>query len=362
MSITFQVQDTLPKIDVLLTTPKANELGNTIEIGRQTMELVSVRTFQVDSSRMDLAKRPVPVIKTIPYIPQNDTILHPSYNVFDNSFYFPLAESRFDDFSIVPLEPELIGLFTSKNQVESSDNSISIEMKAPVIEKPVLAQKTNVRKGFESTDWMLGVIIFSLILFGWIRVGFGRFVQLAIQASYNFFTARRIKEESNVMRSRVFHFMNLLFFINLGLFLSQWVDFQNIALFELNGFLLFILIFMVILLFYSLKGLVLTFLDFLFLSKGAFTYYNSTVFIYNRMVGLLLLPLISVLPFVDISITPWLFYLGFLIIALLYFFRISRGIQIGSKIRLSIFYLILYLCALEILPLLIIYKLVEPYV
>jgi hypothetical protein len=103
-------------------------------------------------------------------------------------------------------------------------------------------------------------------------------------------------------------------------------------------------------------------LDFFFLTKGAFSYYNSTVFIYNRMVGLVLLPIISVVPFINTQFAPWLLYAGIVALIALYFFRIFRGIQIGIKNRLSIFYLILYLCALEILPLLVLYKLVETYV
>jgi hypothetical protein len=355
--IDIQVQDTITKKDILLPTPQTNQLGNTLDIGRQKMALGSVRTFTVDSSRLTTPKKVIPVIKTIPFVPETDTIIHPGYNVFSDNFLWPQSPGTFDQLHISPIEPAWALQFKT-----SKEPGLIAETKMPVNERINISSQPSKSKGFESTDWMLGVIIFSLILVSWLRVGFNRFVQLAVQASYNFFAARRIKEESNVMRSRVFHFMNFLFFVNLALFLSQIIDYQNISILNLKGILLFFVMLGVVISIYSIKGLFLSMLDFFFLTKGAFSYYNSTVFIYNRMVGLVLLPIISVVPFINTQFAPWLLYAGIVALIALYFFRIFRGIQIGIKNRLSIFYLILYLCALEILPLLVLYKLVETYV
>ena len=79
------------------------------------------------------------------------------------------------------------------------------------------------------------------------------------------------------------------------------------------------------------------------------------------MIGIVLLPIISILPYVPDSIAPWVFYAGFFVIILLYILRIFRGLQISFKNRLSIFYLILYLCALEIMPTLILFKVIVNY-
>lgn len=361
-SIAIQVQDTTKQNEILLTKPKLNELGNTLDVGLRKMELGSVRTFQVDSSRLQAPKKVIPVVKTIPFVPQNDSVAQPVYNVFDDNFLFDPSSSFFDGLALTPLEPSLAKDYKITNIDHSINSELVTEVKKPVIDQLTITKKATQRKGFESTDWMLGIIIFSLIVFGWLRVGFGRFVQLAVQASYNFFAARRIKDEANVMRSRVFHFMNLLFFINLALFLAQWIDYQNIYILNLKGIALFGALLLTVILVYSIKGLFLSLLDFFFLTKGAFAYYNATVFIYNRMVGLVLLPIVSVLPFINSHVTPWLLYAGFVVVILLYFFRILRGLLIGFKNRLSIFYLILYLCALEILPLLVLYKMVETYV
>jgi hypothetical protein len=205
---------------------------------------------------------------------------------------------------------------------------------------------------------MLGIIIFSLVLFGWLRVGYNRFFHAVVQASYNYFAARRMFEEANVTRSRVFYFMNLLFFVNISLFLAQYFEFHHISIFTLDGILLFLICMGAIMVLYSVKSFVLYTLDFLFLTRGGFSSYVFIVFLYNKMVGFALLPIVAVLPYVPLNVTPWLFLTGGTIVIVLYFFRVFKGMQLCFKNRLSIFYLFLYLCALEILPVLLLIKIV----
>lgn len=358
----IQSQDTLPAKGLLITTPSLSPQENKLDIGRKTMELGSVRTFTVDSTRMEKPKVALPVIKTIAYIPEKDSIVHPVYNVLDDNFVLPGDADFFAGLSIQPFEPELAPVIITRQKSEIASGAVQVTVQEPTKTQKPLRVQNNTGTYFESTDWMLGLIIFVLILFGWLRVGFGRFVQLAVQAAFNFYTAKRVREESNILRSRIFHFMNLLFFISLALFVTQWFDYQNWDLWGLNGILLFLAFFGFVIVVYSLRAALMAVIDFLFLAKGDFMYYTNTIFIYNRMIGLLLLPLIAVIPFIDPQVTPWLFYAGLIVIVFFYIFRIFRGLNFGIKNRLSIFYLILYLCALEILPLLVLYKLFETYV
>ena len=142
---------------------------------------------------------------------------------------------------------------------------------------------------------------------------------------------------------------------------TQFLEYQNFNFYELHGFVLFILIFISILILYSAKYVLFYLLDFIFLGQKIFFSYIFTVFLYNKMTGIILLPIISLLPYTPNSITTWLFYSGAVIIIILYILRLFRGLQIAFKNRLSIFYLILYLCALEILPTLILFKVISSY-
>jgi hypothetical protein len=358
----IQSQDTLPTKGLLINTPTILPQENKLDIGRKTMELGSVRTFTVDSSRIEKPKVVIPIVKTVPYIPEKDSIVHPVYNVLDDNFVLPGDSDFFASLSIQPFEPELAPVLFTKKKAEKVTENSQIEIREQVKQKKPIRTANKSGTFFESTDWMLGLIILVLVIFGWLRVGFGRYVQLAVQAAFNFYTAKRVREESNILRSRIFHIMNVLFFINLALFVTQWFDYQNWELLGLKGIFLFLSVLAFVIVVYSLRGAIMAVIDFLFMAKGSFMYYTATIFIYNRMIGLLLLPLIAVIPFIDPQVTPWLFYAGFLVIVFFYIFRLFRGLNFGIKNRLSIFYLILYLCALEILPLLVLYKLFETYV
>ncbi|MGE4287504.1 MAG: DUF4271 domain-containing protein [Salinivirgaceae bacterium] len=358
----IQSQDTLPAKGLLINTPVVLPQENKLDVGRKKMELGSVRTFTVDSTRIEKPKVVIPITKTIPFVPGNDSIAHPVYNVLDDNFVLPGNADFFSSLSIQPFEPELAPVLITKQKIEKVAEKSLVEVREQVKQKKPIQVASKSGTFFESTDWMLGLIILVLVIFGWLRVGFGRYVQLAVQTAFNFYSAKRVREESNVLRSRIFHIMNVLFFINLALFVTQWFDYQNWEMLGLRGIFLFMAVLAFVIVVYSLRGAFMAVIDFLFLAKGSFIYYTTTIFIYNRMIGLLLLPLIAIIPFIDPQVTPWLFYAGFLVVVFFYVFRIFRGLNFGIKNRLSIFYLILYLCALEILPLLVLYKLFETYV
>jgi hypothetical protein len=347
-------------MDLYFTIPVRDTLQKQADISFNREILLTDHStgFQIDSSRLTINKPVIPVVKSIPIVPYSDTTPHPVYDPITDVFYINSGYSTISELYVNPIEP-----------LEVNPQKIQHKKAVRIIQTQVIPEKSISRKqtlektdiGFESTDWMFAIIVVLLILFAWIRVGFGRFVNTVVQASYNFFTARRIFEEANVVRSRIFIFFNLLFFINISLFTSQSIDFFNINPSGFKGFSLFGICFAMFFLIYMFKSFILWLLDFLFLTQGGFSSYNFTIFLYNKVYGLLLIPIVSVLPFVSIYFAQIIIYIGIGLFGLFYIFRIFRGFQLALKNRLSIFYLFLYLCALEILPLLVLYKLVMMY-
>jgi tryptophan-rich sensory protein len=87
--------------------------------------------------------------------------------------------------------------------------------------------------------------------------------------------------------------------------------------------------------------------------EEAFVEYLQGVYQSYRFSALMLF-LIMVLMFYSPLFTDKIYFTsGIIIIGLLYFIRIIRLLIIFLKRNISLFYLILYLCALEILPVLI---------
>lgn len=230
--------------------------------------------------------------------------------------------------------------------------------------KPIVRKTTGfaLDKSMEETDWMIGVVIVSFVIFAWTRMIYGKFVGMMTQSAVNFYTARRVYEESNVIRTRVFFLLNILFYINISLFAAQCISFFKLdAVSRFSSFQWFGISCLCFFAAYSLKTLVLKILDFIFETK-TFGAYNFSIYLYNKMYGLLLLPLVAVIPFVPDFVAEKLIWAGAILFIFFYVSTLFRGLRICIKNRVSIFYLFFYLCALEILPLLAIYKCVLKYV
>ena len=86
--------------------------------------------------------------------------------------------------------------------------------------------------------------------------------------------------------------------------------------------------------------------------------YLFNINVYNRILAVLLLPISMIITFSKLSNLNWPVFIGLSLVCTCYLFVILRGMKILIQKRFSIFYLILYLCTLEILPFLYIYKLV----
>lgn len=84
---------------------------------------------------------------------------------------------------------------------------------------------------------------------------------------------------------------------------------------------------------------------------------SANLWAYNSVLGIALSPFILGLYFISQSTGVYLLWIIFGLFFIYFIFRVIRWLKILFENRVSIFYLILYLCALEILPLFVLYKL-----
>ena len=79
---------------------------------------------------------------------------------------------------------------------------------------------------------------------------------------------------------------------------------------------------------------------------------------FNRSLSLIFLPVVILIQFAPLKTPVFIAILGLIILFLFNIILLRRGAIILLKKQFSLFYLFLYLCTLEILPLLLIYKVV----
>jgi len=87
--------------------------------------------------------------------------------------------------------------------------------------------------------------------------------------------------------------------------------------------------------------------------------YIQNILIYNLVLGILLLPLLLLIVYTYHEL--FLYIAGGLVLIMI-FLRFMRGVAIGlSDPKFSLFHLFLYLCTLEILPLVVAAKFLSKY-
>ena len=114
---------------------------------------------------------------------------------------------------------------------------------------------------------------------------------------------------------------------------------------------------------YSIKFLFLRFTGWAFQASQAASTYAFVVFLINKIAGVLLLPIVLIMSFSSPAIQDIALGLasGLLILLFLYRYFISAG-NLRNILKVNFLHFSLYLCAVEILPLLLIYKVLVSYV
>jgi len=206
-------------------------------------------------------------------------------------------------------------------------------------------------------DWITILLIASFLLLGWVRLFNKKYLASMVKSIINYNESITLYREKNSLMERASFIINLLFISNISLFILQVTQFFNIQLPEINKHLLYILLSSGFVGLYILRALTSNLIGYTFLLQKVFSTYLHNVNIYTKTTGLLLFPLIVALQFIAYEYLGFIIYLGIAIVCVLYLIQILRAFQIIIRNNVSIFYMILYLCAFEIAPLLIIYKL-----
>ena len=199
-------------------------------------------------------------------------------------------------------------------------------------------------------------ILFILVFFGVVRVLFSKELSNIFKAFYDNRFLAQFSKDDNYLFSWQFLFLFIILSLTIGLFIS-------ILLFKYNGnqsvvkIETFLILTLVSLVFLFSKIFVLKLIGNLFLIQKLTKDYINFICITLFNSIFLLLPIILCLILLDTNRENYIiesFLIFLLLIFSLQFVRIAINVLINY--RLSIFYLILYLCALEICPLILFAK------
>lgn len=156
------------------------------------------------------------------------------------------------------------------------------------------------------------------------------------------------------------HRVSVLLFLNFslvaGLILYTAAVFYDWNLFGYMGWEAYLILVGVIAAAYVAKVVVGYFLRKLYNDKGLIREYLFEVILIDKALGIILLPFAIALAFMNVgSLNLLLISVGVLVVLFL-FFRLFQGVIMSFSYSVSWVYIILYLCTLEILPFLVVYK------
>ena len=214
--------------------------------------------------------------------------------------------------------------------------------------------------------WVTGILLFLYILFVWMYVSNYKKLGQIIKGVYINQNSNQMSREDLSIGNRVSVFLSIFFILTLTLFISRvlsYFDFHLSPFGQENIVVLNIITALILSLGYGIKFVIIKLLGFIFKAQKEANEYMMTIFLFCNTLGLFMLPLIICLTYVK-QVSPIVFiYTGIGFIAIFFSIRLVRGLFLGlNRLEISKIYLFMYLCALEILPIIIIMKLFMLYV
>jgi hypothetical protein len=205
-------------------------------------------------------------------------------------------------------------------------------------------------------DWIIVIIFLSAYLWLILRTTTKNiFTELT-----RFLLFRGINESSSRNVGSLFTWqstiLNFVSFMIIGLFLfcaAEWYDFIPSGI---RPFLFMLISLGIVIFNITSRHLICLAAGNLSGESDVFNEYLLTIYHSYRFSSVLLFGIVILLVYTVFSTPQVFFVIGAIVVTIFYLYRVTRLLLIFIKRNMSILYLILYLCALEILPVLILVK------
>lgn len=208
-----------------------------------------------------------------------------------------------------------------------------------------------------SKDELFYLLAGITFYFAFLKITFPKYFQnifkLLFQSSFFQKHGKEVMSQDN-LPSLLF---NLLFIISGGLFLTllsihyQWL--------KMPFWLMLFYASVTLAVIYFGKFLFISFAGWVFNAGEAAKIYNTIIFLVNKIIGIVLIPLLLLFAFSDSFISNDILSICYIVFIILLAYRYLASFNlISGTLKINPIHFFVYLCAVEILPLLIIYKVI----
>jgi len=207
----------------------------------------------------------------------------------------------------------------------------------------------------DSQDWIALVLLVSVAIFAFARYNFGRRMGQLLKACFLPRAVAHLYREGNPFNEQVTLALGAIYLLTSSLFIFVVLDYFNwLPTGLVDDEWIYVTILGANSVYWLLKAAANRMLAHIFKTYDATGSYLLNNLLFNLTLGLLLLLL---LPFMVYTGSEFIIKAGLYLAAALLVYKVFRGIMVGISItRFPLFYLFLYITALELAPILLIVK------
>ena len=207
--------------------------------------------------------------------------------------------------------------------------------------------------------WYFIFLFLLLGLFAWLRIYYGHILTQTLQAATNYQVTSKMFKNNSLLQNQLDGLLYLFYFLSMA-FLLYYSELKiGFKPYGLQGVLLYLFnvallagLFIGRVLVYNISGI-------LFNQIRIVREYLYNMFIFNKLSGLVALPLVFLLVYTRGALQEVLFWLTFFVLSVILVMRLIRAVVYSYRKEVLIVYIFLYLCALEIAPLVLLYRWLE---
>lgn len=337
-------QDTIPKVQPKDTTEAIPEGINPLflMIERKSQEVEAIKE-QIDQPKPTVFHRPV--------VTKVDTTCY----ICRDKEHTPLHAIVVSDGEQAPLP--LIG--NTLYDVEYYNEFVNLNQQVFIETKPSQPTGKIIIKPLEqsefSTPWLFFPMVAMLILLAFLKVFFSKEIREVFRGALFFHIGKKINRENPIVLNRFFRVLDIATLVSLPIAIvqiSNLINYPDYGYIDTTKLILYILIGLTI--FRAFRFFSSKIIGFVSNQALAIDLLHTNQLIYTRLLGVILIPLNLLMLYAAGNARIAFVYLTISALAIIMIYRGVRIVQVFLFNGFSMFYLFLYLCALEIIPILII--------
>ncbi len=209
----------------------------------------------------------------------------------------------------------------------------------------------------QSSDWITIFFLACLFILAWLQTSYSKRLSQIFQAVAQPHHLNQLEREGNLFKERITIGLGFIYYTMSSIFVFLITREYFGVPAGLSNLSFTTIVLAGLFLYQSLKSVIVLASGFIFDTREVARQYQLNTMIFNYLIGVVLFPIVIITFYWN---SAFLLISGIIVTSLLLIYQLFRGILTGiTNKTYNLFYLFLYLCTLEILPLLLIYKVIS---